>query len=138
MTDQSDVVKPDATQLAMERTVLAYERTELALERTQLAWVRTTLAFLGSGIALDKGIELMHRDRIEKGTALVQNAHIAGLTLSIAGTLLIIYTTWFYIHRSRALTKTKGGKTILLPPGAMASFLVILLGIALSLLLLVS
>jgi putative membrane protein len=138
MTDQSEDVKPDATKLAMERTVLAYERTELALERTQLAWVRTTLAFLGSGIALDKGMELMHRDRIEKGTALVQNAHVGGLTLSIAGTLLIIYTTWFFIRRSRTLAKMKGGKTLMLPPGAMASFLVILLGIIISFLLLVS
>lgn len=138
MTDQSEVVKPDVTQLAMERTVLSYERTELALERTQLAWVRTTLAFLGSGLALDKGIELMHRDRIEKGTAFVQNAHIAGISLSIAGTLLIIYTTWFFIKRSRTLARIKGGKPLLLPPGAMASFLIILLGIALSFLLLVS
>lgn len=138
MTNQSEDIKPDATKLAMERTLLAYERTELALERTQLSWVRTTLALLGSGIALDKGIELMHRDRIEKGTALVQNAHIVGITLSIAGTLLIIYTTWFYIQRSRTLAQIKGGKTLLLPPGAMASFLIILLGIALSLLLLVS
>jgi len=53
------------------RVDLAVERTELAWERTQLAWTRTTLTFIVSGIALDKGIEAIHRNRLESGNALV-------------------------------------------------------------------
>jgi putative membrane protein len=120
------------------RVDLAVERTELALERTQLAWIRTTLALLGSGIALDKGLEAMHRARIESGNALVQDAHFLGLSLSIAGTVLMIFTTWYYIRRSRSLANMKGGKPLLVPPGALASFLIILLGLAINFLLWVS
>ena len=131
-------LRKEAEKDADPRVDLAVERTELALERTQLAWIRTTLTFLGGGIALDKGIEAMHEARVESGNALVQNAHFVGLTLSMAGTVLMILTTWNFIRRSRSLAKMKGGKPLLIPHGAFASFLIILLGAAISFLLWVS
>ncbi len=120
------------------RVDLAVERTELALERTQLAWIRTTLTFIGSGIALDKGMEAIHKSRLESGNALVQNAHAIGVSLSTGGTILLLITTLAYIKRSRKLAIMKGTKPVLIPAGAISSILIILLGTIISLLLLVS
>lgn len=137
-TSNVEQVRKEAESETDPRVDLAVERTELALERTQLAWIRTTLALMGSGIALDKGLEAMHRARIESGNALVQNAHIVGLALSITGTVLMMFTTWYYIRRTHSLASMKGGKPLLVPPGALASFLIILLGLAVNFLLWVS
>ena len=120
------------------RVDLAVERTELALERTQLAWIRTTLTFIGSGIALDKGMEAIHRSRLESGNALVQNAHAIGITLSMGGTILLLITTLYYIKRIRQLLKIKGVRPSSFPPGVLASFLIIILGAIVSMLLLFS
>ena len=120
------------------RVDLAVERTELALERTQLAWIRTVLGFLGSGIALDKGVEAMHKARMQTGDALFQSAHVIGISLSITGTLLMLITTIFYIRRSHSLARMKGTKPARIPHGVLASFLIILLGTGISFLLLVS
>jgi uncharacterized membrane protein YidH (DUF202 family) len=120
------------------RIDLAIERTEYALERTQLAWIRTTLSFLGSGIALDKGMEFIHQARVQENKALFENAHVIGITLSCAGTLLMILTTWFFIHRQKALTLKKDVATSLFPPAFWASLLVIILGISVSILLIIT
>lgn len=136
MTQQK--IRNEAEMDTDPRVDLAVERTELALERTQLAWIRTALAFLGSGIALDKGIESVHQARVESGDALIQNAHGIGLALSFSGTLLMLFTTWHFIHRSRSLAKMKGARPLIIPPGALASLLVTLLGLVVSLLLLFS
>lgn len=120
------------------RVDLAVERTELALDRTQLAWIRTVLGFLGSGIALDKGIDAIHKSRVESGDALIQNAHFIGLSLSVSGTVMMIITTWYFIYRSNQLAKMKGGKPYKLHPGAFASCLIILLGLTISFLLWIS
>jgi len=117
---------------------LAAERTELAWERTQLAWIRTTLAFIGSGIALDKGMEAIHRNRLESGSAIVQNAHAIGIVLSTGGTILLLIVTLFYMKRVRKLGILKGIKPVLIPAGAISSFLIVLLGVIISFLLLVS
>jgi putative membrane protein len=128
----------DPEQIIDPRTKLSVEGTELALERTQLAWIRTTLTFLASGIGLDKGIEAMHKARIETGDALFENAHVIGITLSITGTVLMVITTWYYIHRSKRLARMRGTKPLRFPPGAIASVLIIILGIGISFLQLVS
>jgi len=120
------------------RVDLAIERTELALERTQLAWMRTVLGFIGSGIALDKGVEAMHKTRLETGNALFNSAHVIGISLSVVGTLLMLIVTFFYLHRSRALSRMKGTKPVRLTPGTLGSMLIILLGLGISFLLLVS
>lgn len=72
------------------KTLLAIERTLYAVERTQLAWIRTTLAMLGSGIALDKGMEYIHQTRVVAGTALFESAHIIGVVLSFFFNYFII------------------------------------------------
>jgi len=120
------------------RVDLAVERTELAWERTQLAWTRTTLTFIVSGIALDKGMEAIHANRLESGNALVQNAHAIGITLSTGGTILLLIVTLYYIKRIRRLTIMKGAKPVLIPAVAISSILIILLGVIISFLLLVS
>ena len=120
------------------RVDLAVERTELALERTQLAWIRTVIGFLASGLALDEGVEAMHKARLETGDAFFKSAHVVGISLSVTGTLLMLIVTGFYIHRSRSLAVMKGTKPLRVAPGTFASLLIVLLGIGISLLQLVS
>ncbi len=116
----------------------ALETTLYALERTQLAWIRTTLALLGSGIALDKGMEYIHQTRVLSGTALFENAHIIGIVLSCFSTLLLFLSTLFSYQRLARLTDQLGtGRKIIFPVIATAC-LVILLGATISILLLVS
>jgi uncharacterized membrane protein YidH (DUF202 family) len=138
MSDKTSELRQQAEKESDPRVDLAVERTELALDRTQLAWIRTVLGFLGSGIALDKGIDAVHKSRIESGDALIQNAHFIGLSLSVSGTIMMMITTWYFIYRSNQLAKMKGGKPYILHPGAFASCLIILLGLTISFLLWIS
>jgi len=131
-------LRKEAEQDADPRVDLAVERTEYALERTQLAWIRTVLSMLGGGIALDKGVEAIHKARVETGVSLVNSAHAIGIALSITGTLLMLFTTIFYIRRSQSLAKIKGTKPERIPPGVLGSILILILGIGISFLLLVS
>lgn len=135
MDSKEQLLRNEAEHDADPRVDLAVERTEYALERTQLAWIRTSLALLGSGVALDKGTEAVHKARIESGDALVRNAHMIGIYLAVAGTLLMIINTWMFLRRSRSLAQIKNSKPVLLPPGAVASLVVIFLGIVVSLML---
>lgn len=131
-------LRKEAEQDADPRVDLAIQRTEFALERTQLAWIRTTLAFIASGIGVDKGMEAIHDARLQSGNALFENAHIIGISLSIAATVLLLLVTLFYISRSRKLARMKAVKPMLLPPGTAASLLIILLGTVISVLLLIT
>jgi putative membrane protein len=135
---KKELQRKEAEKDADPRVDLAVERTELALERTQLAWIRTVLSFIAGGIGLDKGMEAIHKNRVESGNALVENAHAIGILLSLAGTVLMALTTWYYIRRSRKLAKMKGIQPLLFPPGAFASVLIIILAAVVSILLLVS
>jgi uncharacterized membrane protein YidH (DUF202 family) len=135
MASNEELLRKTAEHESDPRVDLAVERTELALERTQLSWIRLSLALLGSGVALDKGIEAVHEARIESGDALVRNAHMIGIYLSVAGTMLMIINTWRFVRRSRSLAQMKKSKPMWIPPGAAASLVVILLGIVVSLLL---
>lgn len=120
------------------RSNLAIERTTYALERTQLAWIRTTLTFLGSGIALDKGMEYIHRARLESGKALFENAHVVSISLSAGGTLLLAVNAWFCLKRFRSLSLLKREKAVQFPPVLWASLLMILLGMVVTILLLIT
>lgn len=116
----------------------ALEATVYALERTLLAWIRTTLALLGSGIALDKGMEYIHQTRVLSGTALFENAHVIGIVLSCFSTLLLFLSTLFSYQRLARLADQLGtGRKVIFPVIATAG-LVIILGAAVSVLLLVS
>ena len=116
----------------------ALEATVYALERTLLAWIRTTLALLGSGIALDKGMEYIHQTRVLSGTALFENAHVIGIVLSCFSTLLLFLSTLFSYQRLARLADQLGnGRKTIFPVIATAS-LVILLGATISILLLAS
>ena len=116
----------------------ALEATLYAIERTLLAWIRTTLAVLGSGIALDKGMEYIHQTRVISGTALFENAHVIGIVLSCFSTLLLFLSTLFSYQRLARLADQLGnGRKTIFPVIATAS-LVILLGATISILLLVS
>jgi putative membrane protein len=109
------------------RVDLAVTRTELAWERTLLAWIRTTLALLGSGIALDKGAQLLHQARVLAGTAMMRNGHIVGLSLTGLSTLLLLIVTVQYLNGKLALARIKGVSPAAFHPAVISSVLVILL-----------
>lgn len=116
----------------------ALEATLYALERTLLAWVRTSLALLGSGIAIDKGMEYIHQTRVLSGTALFENAHMIGIVLSCFSTLLLLLSTLFSYQRLASLAdQLRIGRKAIFPVIA-SSFLVIILGATISILLLIS
>jgi len=116
----------------------ALEATLYALERTLLAWVRTSLALLGSGIAIDKGMEYIHQTRVLSGTALFENAHMIGIVLSCFSTLLLLLSTLFSYQRLASLAdQLRIGRKAIFPVMA-TSFLVIILGATISILLLIS
>ena len=113
----------------------ALEATLYALERTLLAWVRTSLALLGSGIAIDKGMEYIHQTRVLSGTALFENAHMIGIVLSCFSTLLLLLSTLFSYQRLASLAdQLRIGRKAIIPVLA-PSILVIILGATISLLL---
>jgi len=95
--------KPDAV------TELAVERTEMAVERTHLAWIRTMFTIITSGIAIDKGLEIIHQQRLLKGSGseLAQGGHIVGLFLTGIGTLLLLIKTMQFVHRGKQLAAMK-------------------------------
>lgn len=120
------------------KTLLAVERTLYAVERTQLAWVRTTLAMLGSGIALDKGMEYIHQTRVIAGTALFESAHIIGVVLSLFSTILLLLSTIFCYRRFSILTTQMKMNMRTVLPTLCLSLLVVTLGATISYLLWVS
>jgi uncharacterized membrane protein YidH (DUF202 family) len=87
------------------RIDLAVQRTELAWDRTLLAWIRTALSLMASGVAFDKGTQLMHQARLATGTAWVRSGHFSGLTLTGVSTLLLAIVTW---NHMRALVPLRG------------------------------
>jgi putative membrane protein len=99
------------------RVDLAVERTELALERTHLAWIRTMFTLMTAGIAIDKGLQIIHEQRMMKGEAWVQNAHFVGLALTVSGTFLLLIETIQFVKRSRQLSKIKKSVFNLFSPG---------------------
>ena len=107
---------------------LAVERTELALERTHLAWIRTVFTLFMAGLALDKGMQIIHQARLLAWEDWVQHGHVAGIVLTVAGTILLLLVTVAYVQRFRALRRLRGGPGAVLTPGLLASGLVLLLG----------
>jgi len=93
------------------RVDLAIERTVLALERTQLAWIRTALGMLAAAVAMDKGLEVLHQDRIAAGTALVRHAHVAGLSVIAVTLLLFAGATVSYYRQGTRLVNLSGTST---------------------------
>jgi uncharacterized membrane protein YidH (DUF202 family) len=109
------------------RVGLAVIRTELAWERTLLAWIRTTFTLMSAGIAFDKGLQILHQQRLLAGTAIVRNGHIVGLTLTAASCLLLMAVTGYYVQAQRTLAQLQRAPTFRFRPVVAASCLVILL-----------
>ena len=114
------------------RNEWAIERTELALERTHLAWIRTLFTLMTAGIAIDKGLELIHEARLVRGDALFRNAHAIGISLTSIGSVLLLIESIAYIQRSRQLARMKNKKSFAMSTPIVLSLLVFLLGIILT------
>lgn len=110
---------------------LAIERTELALERTHLAWVRTVIGLITSGFAIDQLVEAFRQKKLIAGEAVVRQAHIAGLILTISGTILLVVAVYYYQKRRKELVKERHGLLSRVPPALVLSALIFLMGLAL-------
>jgi len=110
---------------------LAIERTELAHERTHLAWIRTTFSIMTAGLAIDKGIAYIHEQRVEKDIALVKNAHVLGLILTIFGTLFLLAETIQFIVRTRQLKDMRSRRFSTFSSSVVLASLVVILGCSL-------
>ena len=110
---------------------LAVERTELALERTHLAWIRTTFAMMTAGIAIDKGLEIIHRQRLLTNKALAENGHIIGIMIKSFGVLLLVIETIQFVKRSRQLARLRRITYSFFSTNFILAALVIITGIAL-------
>jgi uncharacterized membrane protein YidH (DUF202 family) len=91
---------------------------------------------MGAGVAFDKGMQFFHQNRLQEGTAVVR--HIVGLSLTIASVLLLSVVLWEYLKGLSCLAHMKEDIPPRFPPAAVASVLVILLGLALVLVLIIS
>jgi uncharacterized membrane protein YidH (DUF202 family) len=110
------------------RVELAVQRTELALHRTQLSWARTVIGLIGAGVALDKGLRFLHEARVLSGQAWTRNGHAGGLTLTAVSTLLLIVVSWEHWKTARWLSRLKGAGSFPFPFTLIVSFMVIVLG----------
>jgi len=113
------------------RTDLAVERTELALERTHLAWVRTTFAIITAGIAIDKGLEFIHQQRLINNEALAENGHLIGITITFMGMTLLLIETLQFVKRSKQLALLRNAAAAFFSTNVALAALVMLTGIAL-------
>jgi uncharacterized membrane protein YidH (DUF202 family) len=106
--ENEQLIKTNAEQADDPRIEIALERTLLAYERTQLAWIRTVMALITAGIAIDKGTQALHEALIASGDALVKDGHVAGMLLTISGTVMMILSTGFTFRRMKELDQLRG------------------------------
>lgn len=132
----AQAVRSAAEEDADPRVDLAVQRTELALDRTQLAWVRTAFTCITAGLAIDKGAEALHKARVVAGTNWVSGSHFVGVVLAAMSTFLLLVASVEYSRQVRRLARIKGTEPRPLPLGLFISVLVIVLGAALSILML--
>jgi hypothetical protein len=74
---------------------------------------------------------LLHQARLASGEAWVNHGHLAGMVMTISGTLLILIITAYFIVRMSTLKKMRGQQRILLFPGILLSLLIFVIGILL-------
>lgn len=125
---EENTIRTEAEPDVDPRVDLAVERTMLAMERTQLAWVRTVMGLITAGIAIDKGVSVLHEARMISGVAWEKNGHFAGLLLTIGGTALMAIVTVLYVIRMWELTTMLGRKNKLIHPGTLISVFLCVVG----------
>jgi len=130
MNDET-TTRIEAEESADPRVDLAVERTKLALERTHLAWIRTMFALITGGIAIDKGFEIIHEQRILKNEALIKNIHFIGIGLTSLGTLLLLAETLQFVKRNKQLSAIMNQKYHIFSTNLFLSAMVLLLGLVL-------
>lgn len=116
------------------RVDLAVERTALALERTHLAWIRMMFNMITSGLAIDKGLEIIVDQKLISHKSLIglaNTGHIIGIILTASGTLLLVAETLQFEKRSKQLATIKKEKNSIFTTTLFLSILVMFVGLAL-------
>jgi len=98
MTDHSEVIKPDATQLAAARNFLAYERT-------LMAWTRTSVSLISFGFTLFKFFQYMVEHEPEKHTDHILGPKTIGAVMIGIGTFMLLLAS--VMHRKELIELRK-------------------------------
>ena len=78
----------------------------LANERTFLAWIRTAIAVMTLGVAINRfALFLMEMHQVVPAVRDLANRHVEklGIGLVILGILMLVGSTWHYLHVSRTI-----------------------------------
>jgi len=116
------VDKPDATELAVERTNMAVERTVMAADRTLMAWIRTSLSLIGFGFTFFKLLQFLQE---QGATPLMRlqgprNFGIALVCLGIFPLAISAYQYWKYLEGIRATGRAVSRSPTLIVAGLVA------------------
>lgn len=78
----------------------------LANERTFLAWIRTAIAVMTLGVAINRfALFLMEMHQVVPEVRNLANRHVEklGIGLVILGIVLLVGSTWHYLHVGRTI-----------------------------------
>ena len=78
----------------------------LAHERTFLAWIRTAIAVMTLGVAINRfALFLMEMHQVVPEARNLANRHVEklGIGLVLLGIVLLVGSTWHYIHVGRTI-----------------------------------
>jgi len=78
----------------------------LANERTFLAWIRTAIAVMTLGVAINRfALFLMEMHQVVPEARNLANRHVEklGIGLVLLGIVLLVGSTWHYIHVGRTI-----------------------------------
>ena len=120
MSDNSEIKKPDATTLALERTFLAYERT-------LMAWTRTSVSLISFGFTLFKFFQYMvERDPVKHAENVLGPKTIGVLMIGI-GTFMLLLAA--IMHARKMIELRKSYPEAQFSQSVILAFLISLLGL---------
>ncbi len=115
--------KPDANELAAQRTNLAFERTLMAADRTLMAWVRTAISMIGFGFTLFKFLQYMVEQPQAQRTISLngpRNLSLAFIGLGILSLAVAVLQHWQFLKRCRLQHNTSIFSLALVVAGVVA------------------
>lgn len=115
--------KPDANELAAQRTDLALERTLMAADRTLMAWIRTAISMIGFGFTLFKFLQYMvEQNMTQRPMSLSgpRNLSLAFIGLGILSLAIAVLQHWQFLKRARLENHVSSSSLALIVAGIVA------------------